>query len=275
MKQSNTFETKEVKRAEKERAIIRIVFENYWRHMKEMGRYVLGLSVTDIAGEIKKRYGGDLNELESFILDKFLKSSSPEDLKPETLDILLGAISYNELIYIWTVGDAGAYNDEARHISYPEFNFQQIKIDLSGVSEQLSKLGKERFGNDFEVGDSVTFNISAENKQVALENILSGLESSGPCNIYIADDQQGNLFKAEELRNRFPSLKINTWWINNSSELRNLAAFKGFIEKERERLKDEKIALVFDWDDTLYDEQKRLSRASQEIAVGIQKLLIN
>ncbi len=269
MEQSNTIETKEAKRAEKERAIVRIVFENYWRHMQEIGRYVLGLSVADIAGEIKKKYGGELNRLEEFIFDKFLKSPRPEDLKPETLDIILNAISKKEPVYIWTVGDAGAYSDNVRHITYPEFNFQQIKIDLSGVSEQLTQLGKERFGNDFEVGDSVIFNISAENKQIALGNILSGLESSGRYNVYVADDQQGNLSKAKEFQIRFPSLKINTWWINNSSELENLAAFKSFMEKERERLKGEKIALVLDWDDTLYDEQKRIGRASKEIASGL------
>ena len=57
-KQENELSPEELRRLKEKQAVIeRLVFENYWKSIEELGRHVIARSVELIALEICKKYG--------------------------------------------------------------------------------------------------------------------------------------------------------------------------------------------------------------------------
>src|SRR3990167_7410047 len=107
--------------------IERAVLDNYWRSIQEKGRHVLAIAVAMIAAELSRGGFGDERQIEQVVLSETLNSPKPEDVKKGTKEVILEALEEGDQVYIWTVGDEGAYNDEEKQVTYPAYNFQQRK----------------------------------------------------------------------------------------------------------------------------------------------------
>ena len=244
--------------------IEKAVMENYWRRMETVGRHVLALSAEDIAEALSRFHKKPINEIKALVLKTILESPSPEDLKPEAVEIIFDGIMNGEKIFVWTVGDEGEYVDEEHHIAYPEYNFQRRKIEGSGLIKTLEERAVKEIGDSRLISESISFDINAENKIASLRKILKELAQKDIRQVFVVDDQQGNIHAVEGLQKDFPEIAIHTWWLNNSSDKGDISAFKKHIEEKR-KMAMSPFALVLDWDDTIYDELKRMRRTVRNL----------
>lgn len=235
------------------------VMENYWRSMETKGRHVLALSAEYISEALSRFHELPINEIKVLVLKTILESPEPEDLRPEAVEIIFDGIMNGEKIFIWTVGDEGEYVDEERHVAYPEYNFQRRKIGGSGLMKTLQERALKETGDSRIITENISLDINAENKIASLRKILKELSQKDVRQVFVVDDQQGNIRAVEELQKDFPEIAIHTWWLNNSSDKGDISAFKKYIEEQRKIVVDP-FALVLDWDDTIYDELKRMKR---------------
>lgn len=248
--------------------IERAINENYWRSIGEIGHHIFAFGIDAIADELCRRFGGDINELRAVILHESLNSPKPEDVHKEARELIFNSIKQKEAVFIWTVGDEGSYDDEERHVSYPTYNFQRIKIEKSGLVEELKEQASSgRFDDSSDSEIMFTLSISSKDKFEALNKILDKLIANGVRHVYVADDQQKNIQRVEALREQYSLIKIHVWWVNNTSNDGNIAAFSRHIDEERRKnyANNEKMALVLDWDDTIYDEMGRMNRVVDNV----------
>ncbi len=225
--------------------------ENYWRRIEAMGRHVLALSAEDIAEALSRISKQPLNEIKALVLKTILESPEPGDLKPEAVDTIFDGVMRGEQIFIWTVGDEGEYVDEERHVVYPAYDFQRRKIEGSNLIKGLEQRAEKEARDPDMISASIFLDISAKNKIASLRKILEGLREKGMRQVFVVDDQQRNIDAAKDLQKDFPEITIHTW--------RDIVAFKKYIDEQRKTTTDT-FTLVLDWDDTIYDEQKRMRR---------------
>lgn len=252
----------------------RAVKENYWKRIESAGRHVLALSVEDIASALCRHMHKcdetTKRKMKAVVLNSILESPRPEDIKPETFRIIENGVMRGEKIYIWTVGDEGSYTDTKTHITYHGYDFQRKKLEQSGLIESLERNIAENDVDPGIVRKRLILDISGENKIASLRRILENLAARGITHAYIVDDQQKNIQDADALQAHFPEIRIHTYWLNNASEKGNLAAFEAWLNAERRAHKGETIALILDWDDTLYDEKERTERAIRMLAQDLK-----
>ena len=273
-KQKLELSSEELKRREEVGALINsIVFENYWKSIPEVGRHVIAMGAESIAAEIYRRYGGNEKEIQKIVLECILTSPSSDDIKPGAIEILAEAVNSGEFLYIWTVGDEGSYTDEKKKITYPAYDFQRRKISGSRI---LDKLNQEipRIGDDeVDASDNVILSINAKNKREALYEAIVKFRDSGVQHVYIIDDHGPNLENIDEISREIGGPTMHTYWINNKSDKGDLPACRQFILERRaeHNSKGERMGLIIDWDNTLYDEPRRVTRSAQKIAEELLK----
>jgi hypothetical protein len=268
----------ELKRHEEIESVIeRIIFENYWKSIDELGQHVIARSVELITSEIHHRYGGDEIEIKKIVLESILKSPSPEDLKPDAVSILADAIRSGEQVVIWTLGDEGDYSDDEKKIYYPAYNMQKRKIDGSNILSELD-LELLKFGdNERNAPESVSLSISAKDKREALKDAVIKFEKRGVRHVYVVDDVEENITLITGVSEEVGGPRVHDFRIKkDADEEGNLTACRRYISKRRQEhsLRGENIGLVIDWDNTLYDEPKRVSRSARMIASELMKKVI-
>lgn len=272
--QKPEFSSEELKRREEMQSLINsIVFENYWKSVPEVGRHVIAMGAESIAAEIHRRYGGDEKELQKIVLECILNSPSSADIKPGAIEILAEAVSSGEFLYIWTVGDEGSYTDEKRKITYPAYDFQRRKISGSRILDRLNEEIPRMGDDEVDASDNVILSINARNKREALHEAMVKFRDSGVQHVYIVDDHKPNLENIDEISREVGGLTVHTYWINNESDKGDLPACRQFILERRNEhnLKGERMGLILDWDNTLYDEPRRVARSAQKIADELLK----
>ncbi len=262
---------------EKQTEIERIVFENYWKSIDELGQHVIARSVELIASEIHRRCGGNEAEIKKIVLESILKSPSPEDLKPDAVSILADAIRSGERVVIWTLGDEGAYSDDERKIYYPAYNMQKRKIEGSNILSELDRELPKTGDNERNASESVSLSISAKNKREALRDAVIKFKEMGVKRVYVVDDAEENITLITGVSEEVGGPQVHDFRIKkDADEEGNLTACRRYISKRRQEhsLRGENIGLVIDWDNTLYDEPKRVSRSARMIALELMKKVI-
>ena len=115
--------------------------------------------------------------------------------------------------------------DEERHITYTAYDFQRRKIEGSNFVKILKERARKSGLDPKMVDNSVSFDINAKDKISSLRNILKGLIEKGIKDVFVVDDQKGNIQAIEEQKKDFPEINIYTWWLNHESELGSLTRF--------------------------------------------------
>ena len=133
----------------------------------------------------------------------------------------------------------------------------------------LQERALKETGDSQIITENISLDINAENKIASLRKILRELAQKDVRQVFVVDDQQGNIHAVEELQKDFPEISIHTWWLNNSSDKGNISAFKKYIEEQRKTVVDP-FALVLDWDDTIYDELKRMKRTVHNLEQSLK-----
>lgn len=268
-----SIESSESPKESRNAEIERIVYDNYWASLKDkkIGRHVIALAVEKIADELVKRgFINDSKEARKIVFEEIFKSPKPEDIKEGAREMIFEALKRKWKVYIWTVGDEGSYTDDERKITYDAFNFQKKKIENSRILDSLLVMAERessRADTAKDILSNLDISINAKSKRDAFISIIENASRNGIKDVYVADDQSDNEKMAQGLQERFPGVKIYTWFINNSSESGsergNLNAFRrDFLEKEQARHDTEgtTAVLVLDWDDTIYNETGEMGR---------------
>lgn len=239
------------------------------------GQLALGRCAFSIADRLAPQYEiVPPDTLEKIVLESLLAAPRPDEkydpLKRPALDIMATAIRHDMPVYIWTVGDTGAYKDPENGIDDPAYNYQEVKILESKIAERLAEMTSSDKPVELHV------NTSAISKKKALHDIFLEAVENGIEEVFIADDLYQNELIVNEMASKFPELKVTFWLVKGDEDTAgNIAACRDCMipELDQNAVEGRKTIVVLDLDDTIFSTQKSLSRAAELTQTALRVLL--